>query len=176
MTYESIEDQVRDLRTSTLILAGDADPLFHPECNMKPVSPTTPVFLPCGHEISMEKPNETAWLLEAYSAGVQARLAAADRSQPRLPPTADSGATRPTCRVTAGGIRFASLFLVLAGNAPPGEASRLDEKRSVDRSALWIRRLRGAVVRLLIAVLVCRSCQRFHLRRKPPISYNDVFA
>jgi hypothetical protein len=30
------------------------------------------VFLPCGHEIPFEMPNETASLLEAYLAGLQA--------------------------------------------------------------------------------------------------------
>jgi pimeloyl-ACP methyl ester carboxylesterase len=81
MTYESIEDEVSDLRTSTLIIGGAADPLFNPEYIMKCVLPTTPearaVFLPCGHEIPIEMPNETAWLLEAYFAGVQARSAEA---------------------------------------------------------------------------------------------------
>jgi pimeloyl-ACP methyl ester carboxylesterase len=75
MTYESIEDEVSDLRTSTLIIGGAADPLFNPEYIMKRVLPTTrearAVFLPCGHEIPIEMPNETAWLLEAYFAGVQ---------------------------------------------------------------------------------------------------------
>jgi non-heme chloroperoxidase len=81
MTYESIEGEVSGLGTSTLIIGGDADPLFNREYIMKHVLPTTAqaraVFLPCGHEIPMEMPKETAWLLEAYFAGVQARSAEA---------------------------------------------------------------------------------------------------
>ncbi len=75
MFYESIENEVRDLRTPTQIIAGEADPLFNREYVNKYVLPTTPgaraVFLPCGHEIPFEMPNETAWLLEAYLAGLQ---------------------------------------------------------------------------------------------------------
>jgi alpha/beta hydrolase family protein len=65
----------------TLIIGGAADPLFNPEYIRNCVLPTTPearaVFLPCGHEIPIEMPHETAWLLEAYFAGVQARSAEA---------------------------------------------------------------------------------------------------
>ena len=76
MFYESIENQVRDIRTPTLIIAGEADPLFNREYVSKHVLPTTPgaraVFLPCGHDIPFEMPNETAILIEAYLAGLRA--------------------------------------------------------------------------------------------------------
>ena len=75
MFYESIEDLVRDVRVPTLIIGGDGDPLFNAEYIGKRVVPTMPgartVLLPCGHEIPFEMPNETAWLLEAYLAGLQ---------------------------------------------------------------------------------------------------------
>jgi pimeloyl-ACP methyl ester carboxylesterase len=76
MFYEPIENEVRDIRIPTLIIGGDSDPLFSSEYITKRVLPTTPgarlVFLPCGHEIPFELPNETAWLLEAYVAGLRA--------------------------------------------------------------------------------------------------------
>ena len=79
MFYESIENEVSDIRTPTLIIAGEADPLFNREYVNKNVLPTTPgaraVFLPCGHEIPFEMPNETANLLEAYLAGLQGQRA-----------------------------------------------------------------------------------------------------
>src|SRR6266851_10317786 len=53
MFYESIENEVSNIRTPTLILAGEGDPLFNAEYVNKHVLPTTPgaraVFLPCGH-------------------------------------------------------------------------------------------------------------------------------
>jgi pimeloyl-ACP methyl ester carboxylesterase len=74
MFYELIENEVSDIRVPTLILAGDGDPLFNREYIHKNVLPTTPgaraVFLPCGHEIPFEMPNETASLLEAFLAGL----------------------------------------------------------------------------------------------------------
>ena len=79
MFYESTENEVSDIRTPTLIIAGEADPLFNREYVNKNVLPTTPgaraVFLPCGHEIPFEMPNETASLLEAYLAGLQGQRA-----------------------------------------------------------------------------------------------------
>ena len=79
MFYESTENEVSDIRTPTLIIAGEADPLFNREYVNKNVLPTTPgaraVFLPCGHEIPFEMPNETARLLEAYLAGLQGQRA-----------------------------------------------------------------------------------------------------
>jgi pimeloyl-ACP methyl ester carboxylesterase len=74
MFYELIENEVSDIRVPTLILAGEGDPLFNREYIDKNVLPTTPgaraVFLPCGHEIPFEMPNETASLLEAFLAGL----------------------------------------------------------------------------------------------------------
>ena len=79
MFYESIENKVRNIHTPTLIIAGEADPLFNREYINKNVLPMTPgaraVFLPCGHEIPFEMPNETAWLIEAFAAGLQGQAA-----------------------------------------------------------------------------------------------------
>ena len=79
MFYESIESEVSDIRTPTLIIAGEGDPLFNAEYVNNRVLPTTPgaraVFLPCGHEIPFEMPNETGWLIEAYVAGLQSQAA-----------------------------------------------------------------------------------------------------
>ncbi len=79
MFYESIESEVSTIRIPTLIIAGEADPLFNREYVNTKVLPTTPgaraVFLPCGHEIPFEMPNETASLLEAYLAGLQGQRA-----------------------------------------------------------------------------------------------------
>jgi pimeloyl-ACP methyl ester carboxylesterase len=79
MFYESTEKEVSDIRIPTLIIAGEADPLFNREYVSKRVLPTTPgaraVFLPCGHEIPFEMPNETASLLEAFVAGLQIQRA-----------------------------------------------------------------------------------------------------
>ncbi len=74
MFYESSEKEVSHLRIPTLIIAGEADPLFNRGYVDQHVLPTTPgaraVFLPCGHEIPYEMPDETARLLEAYLAGL----------------------------------------------------------------------------------------------------------
>jgi pimeloyl-ACP methyl ester carboxylesterase len=79
MFDESTENEVKDIRMPTLIIAGEADPLFNREYVNKNVLPTTPgaraVFLPCGHEIPFEMPNETASLLEAFLAGLQGQRA-----------------------------------------------------------------------------------------------------
>ncbi len=81
MFYESTENELRDIRIPTLIIAGEADPLFNREYVYKHVLPTAPgaraVFLPCGHEIPFEMPDETARLLEAYLAGLQSGRGAA---------------------------------------------------------------------------------------------------
>jgi hypothetical protein len=57
-----------------VVIAGEGDPLFHREYINKNVLPATPgarvVFLPCGHEIPFEMPNETGSLLEAFLAGL----------------------------------------------------------------------------------------------------------
>jgi pimeloyl-ACP methyl ester carboxylesterase len=75
MFYESIEREVANVRIPTLILGGEGDPLFTREYIDKRVLPTIPgaraVMLPCGHEIPFEMPNETAWLIEAFLAGLQ---------------------------------------------------------------------------------------------------------
>jgi non-heme chloroperoxidase len=79
MFYESIQNEVGNIRTPTLIIAGEGDPLFNAEYINQRVLPITPgaraVILPCGHEIPFEMPNETAWLIEAYLAGLQSQAA-----------------------------------------------------------------------------------------------------
>jgi pimeloyl-ACP methyl ester carboxylesterase len=74
MFYESTENELRNVHIPTLIIAGEADPLFNREYVYKHVLPTAhgarAVFLPCGHEIPFEMPDETARLLEAYLAGL----------------------------------------------------------------------------------------------------------
>lgn len=80
MFYESIEQEVAHVRIPTLILGGEGDPRFNREYINKRVLPTTPgaraVVLPCGHEIPFEMPNETAWLVEAFLAGLKSHAAA----------------------------------------------------------------------------------------------------
>ena len=80
MFYESTENEVSKIRMPTLIIAGEADPLFNREYVYKNLLPTAPgaraVFLPCGHEIPFEMPDETARLLEAYLAGLQGQAPA----------------------------------------------------------------------------------------------------
>jgi pimeloyl-ACP methyl ester carboxylesterase len=75
MFYESIENEVRNVRIPTLIIAGEGDPLFNAEYINKRLLPTTPgagvVLLPCGHEVPFEMPTETAGLVEAYLAGLR---------------------------------------------------------------------------------------------------------
>jgi pimeloyl-ACP methyl ester carboxylesterase len=74
MFYESIENEVRNIRIPTLIVAGEGDPLFNAEYVNKQLLPTAPgaraVLLPCGHEVPFEMPGETASLVEAYLAGL----------------------------------------------------------------------------------------------------------
>jgi pimeloyl-ACP methyl ester carboxylesterase len=74
MFYESIENEVRHIRVPTLIIAGESDPLFNAEYINNYVLPTAPgarvVILPCGHEIPFEMPDETAWLIDSYLAGL----------------------------------------------------------------------------------------------------------
>ena len=80
MFYESIEQEVANIRVPTLILGGEHDPLFNREYIHKHVLPTIPgaraLVLPCGHEIPFEMPNETAWLVEAFLAGLKSQAAA----------------------------------------------------------------------------------------------------
>jgi 3-oxoadipate enol-lactonase len=74
MLYESILDQVKDFSIPTLVLAGEGDPLLHAAYAKAQVLPTAPgarlVTLPCGHEIPIEMPAETAWILEGFLAGL----------------------------------------------------------------------------------------------------------
>ena len=74
MFYVSTENEVSNIHIPTLIIAGQFDPLFDREYTNKFLAPTVPgaraVFLPCGHEIPFEMPEDTARLLEAFLAGL----------------------------------------------------------------------------------------------------------
>lgn len=74
MFYVSTENEVRNIRTPTLIISGEFDPLFNRDYTNKFLIPTVArartVFLPCGHEIPFEMPDQTANLIEAFLAGL----------------------------------------------------------------------------------------------------------
>lgn len=74
MFYVSTEMEVRNIHTPTLIICGEFDPLFNREYTNNFLVPTVArartVFLPCGHEIPFEMPDETANLIEAFLAGL----------------------------------------------------------------------------------------------------------
>jgi pimeloyl-ACP methyl ester carboxylesterase len=74
MFYVSTEMEVRNIRTPTLIICGEFDPLFNREYTNNFLVPTVArartVFVPCGHEIPFEMPDETANLIEAFLAGL----------------------------------------------------------------------------------------------------------
>ena len=65
----------------TLVLAGDGDPILTPDYVRRSVVDSIPgarlVILPCGHEVPIEMPNETAWLLQAFVAGLHGQAAQA---------------------------------------------------------------------------------------------------
>lgn len=81
MFYESIVEQVSGIRVPTLVLAGDGDPILKPEyvrrCVVDSIPEARLVTLPCGHEVPIEMPQETAWILQAFAAGVQGHMALA---------------------------------------------------------------------------------------------------
>ena len=81
MFYESIVDQVSGTRVPTLVLAGDGDPILTPDYVRAFVVNSIPgarlVLLPCGHEVPIEMPKETAWILQAFVAGLQGQVAQA---------------------------------------------------------------------------------------------------
>jgi pimeloyl-ACP methyl ester carboxylesterase len=72
---ESLVDVARTVSIPTLIITGQSDPLISPAYVREEVLAYFPrarvAWLPCGHEIPYEMPAETAWLLEAFLAGVQ---------------------------------------------------------------------------------------------------------
>jgi non-heme chloroperoxidase len=74
MFYVSTENEVRNISAPTLIISGEFDPLFNREYTNNFLTPTVvrarTVFLPCGHEIPLEMPDETANLIEAFLAGL----------------------------------------------------------------------------------------------------------
>jgi pimeloyl-ACP methyl ester carboxylesterase len=77
---ESLVDVVGTVRIPTLIITGKSDPLMPPAYIREEVMSYFPharvVWLPCGHEIPYEMPEETAALLEAFLAGVDGCRAA----------------------------------------------------------------------------------------------------
>ena len=74
MFYVPIEHEVRGSRVPTLIMVGESDPLLGPAYAQKHVLSSAPgarmVVLPCSHEIPVELPRETAWMLQAFVAGL----------------------------------------------------------------------------------------------------------
>jgi non-heme chloroperoxidase len=79
MFYESITDEVSGVRVPTLVIAGTGDPILTPEYVRGSVVECTPgarlVILPCGHEVPIEMPKETAWILQAFVAGLKDQAA-----------------------------------------------------------------------------------------------------
>ena len=81
MFYESIVDEVSGARVPTLVIAGTGDPILTPDyvrhSVVEPIPGARLVILPCGHEVPIEMPEETAWLLQAFVAGLQGHAAEA---------------------------------------------------------------------------------------------------
>jgi pimeloyl-ACP methyl ester carboxylesterase len=81
MFYESIVDEVSGVRVPTLVIAGVGDPILTPDYVRRSVVECTPgarlVTLPCGHEVPIEMPKETAWILQAFVAGLKEHAAEA---------------------------------------------------------------------------------------------------
>jgi non-heme chloroperoxidase len=81
MFYESIVGQVSGIRVPTLVLAGDGDPILTPDYVRRSVvdsiSGARLITLPCGHEVPIEMPKETAWIVQAFVAGLQGQMAQA---------------------------------------------------------------------------------------------------
>lgn len=75
MFYESIVDRVSNIRVPTLVVAGGGDPILTPDYIRHSVVESIPgarlVELPCGHEVPIEMPQETTWLLQAFVAGLR---------------------------------------------------------------------------------------------------------
>jgi pimeloyl-ACP methyl ester carboxylesterase len=74
---QSVTETIRGVDIPTLVVTGRADPLMPEACLRQKVLPYFPqarvIRMPCGHEIPYEMPSETAWLLEAFLAGVGTR-------------------------------------------------------------------------------------------------------
>jgi pimeloyl-ACP methyl ester carboxylesterase len=81
MFYESIADEVSGVRVPTLVIAGAGDPILTPDYVRRFVVESIPgarlITLPCGHEVPIEMPKETAWILQAFVAGLQEHAAEA---------------------------------------------------------------------------------------------------
>src|SRR5262249_23753358 len=74
MFYVPIQDEVSRSHIPTLIMVGENDPLLGPayarQFVLGSVPGATMVVLPCSHEIPVELPRETAWMLQAFAAGL----------------------------------------------------------------------------------------------------------
>jgi pimeloyl-ACP methyl ester carboxylesterase len=79
MFYESIVDEVRGVRVPTIVIAGAGDPILTPDYVKGSVVECTTgarlVIFPCGHEVPIEMPKETAWILQAFVAGLKGQAA-----------------------------------------------------------------------------------------------------
>jgi non-heme chloroperoxidase len=78
--YTSVEEDVKSVRVPTLVVSGEADLLLPPEYVQNEVvaliTGSRSITLPCGHDIPLEMPSETAWLIQAFLAGLQSEEAA----------------------------------------------------------------------------------------------------
>jgi pimeloyl-ACP methyl ester carboxylesterase len=67
-------DRLSATRAPTLVIGGEADPMLSPTTLRQAVVGPLPrarlAILDCGHEIPLEKPQETAGLIEAFIAGL----------------------------------------------------------------------------------------------------------
>jgi len=74
MLYVPIHQEVSRIDLPTLIMVGENDPLVGPDYARQFVLSSAPrarmVVVPCGHEIPVELPRETAWMLQAFVAGL----------------------------------------------------------------------------------------------------------
>jgi pimeloyl-ACP methyl ester carboxylesterase len=79
---------VQGVRVPTLVIGSDGDALLSADYARSEVQAFFPgarlVILPCGHDIPLEMPTETAWLLQAFLAGIAASAAAAHTASPEV--------------------------------------------------------------------------------------------
>jgi len=70
-------DRLQSIKTPTLVVAGEHDPILSPailrETVVSPISGARMVVLDCAHEIPLEQPHTLAALVEAFVAGLGGR-------------------------------------------------------------------------------------------------------
>jgi non-heme chloroperoxidase len=74
MCQTSFAERLATMRTRTLVIGGTHDPMLSPDFLrqhvVSPIAGARLALLECGHEIPVEKPRETAGLIEAFLAGL----------------------------------------------------------------------------------------------------------